>query len=56
MLIWGMEDQTVPFKHSAKFMQLVQQTEFHAIDQAKHIPQFERPEKVNPLIINFLST
>jgi pimeloyl-ACP methyl ester carboxylesterase len=56
MLIWGKEDQTVPFKHSAKFMQLVPQAEFHAIDQAKHIPQFERPEIVNPLIINFLST
>jgi pimeloyl-ACP methyl ester carboxylesterase len=54
MLIWGKEDQTVPFKHSATFMQIVPTAEFHAIDQAKHIPQFERPEIVNPLLINFL--
>jgi pimeloyl-ACP methyl ester carboxylesterase len=54
MLIWGKEDRTVPFKNSAKFIQLVPHTEFHAIDRAKHIPHFDRPEIVNPLLIEFL--
>ncbi len=54
LLIWGKEDQTVPFKHSETFLQLVPQTEFHPIHQAKHIPQFERPEVVNQLLIDFL--
>lgn len=55
LLIWGKEDQTVPFKHSATFLKLVPQTVFHPIDRAKHIPQFERPELINELLINFLS-
>ena len=56
MLIWGREDQTVPFKHSATFMRLVPNAEFHSIDNAKHIPHFEQPDLINPLIINFLNT
>ena len=54
MLIWGTEDQTVPFKHSATFMKLVPNAEFHPIDRAKHIPHFERPDFVNPLFVDFL--
>jgi pimeloyl-ACP methyl ester carboxylesterase len=54
MLVWGREDRTVPFKHSAKFIELVPQTEFHAIDRACHIPHFEKPREINPLLIQFL--
>jgi pimeloyl-ACP methyl ester carboxylesterase len=35
-------------------MKLVPQADFHPIDQAKHIPHFECPEIVNPLLIDFL--
>ena len=55
LLIWGKEDKTVPFRHSGTFVKLVPQAEFHPIDQAKHIPQFERPEIVNKVLIDFLS-
>ena len=54
LLIWGKEDRTVPFHNSAKFMKLVPQAEFHSIDLARHIPHFERPEVVNPILISFL--
>jgi pimeloyl-ACP methyl ester carboxylesterase len=55
LLIWGKEDQTVPFHHAARFMRLVPSAEFHAIDQARHIPHFERPEVVNPILVKFLN-
>ncbi len=55
MLIWGKGDRTVPFKHNETFRRLVPQTEFHAVDEAGHIPQFEKPEVVNPLLIRFLT-
>jgi pimeloyl-ACP methyl ester carboxylesterase len=55
LLIWGKQDQTVPFRHAARFMKLVPAAEFHPIDNARHIPHFERPELVNPVLINFLS-
>jgi pimeloyl-ACP methyl ester carboxylesterase len=55
LLIWGKEDQTVPFRHAARFMKLVPRAEFHPIDQARHIPHFERPEVVAPLLTTFLN-
>jgi pimeloyl-ACP methyl ester carboxylesterase len=55
LLIWGKTDPTVPFRYSEMFKKLVPQTEFHAIDKAGHIPHFERPEVVNPLLVRFLS-
>lgn len=53
LLIWGRHDQTVPFKHSAEVLNAVPQTQFHPIDQAGHIPHFECPQVVNPLLIEF---
>ncbi|MCW5879217.1 MAG: alpha/beta fold hydrolase [Anaerolineales bacterium] len=55
LLIWGQHDQTVPFHHHQTFQQLVPQAEFHAIPAAGHLPHFERPELVNPLLIEFLA-
>ena len=53
-LIWGREDRTVPFRHSETFRQLVPQTQFHPIEEAGHIPHFERAQEVNQVLINFL--
>ncbi|UYN89263.1 MAG: alpha/beta fold hydrolase [Anaerolineales bacterium] len=54
-LFWGELDETVPFRHAQTFVNLVPQTEFHPIAQARHIPHFDRPEVVNPLLIEFLA-
>lgn len=54
LLIWGREDRTVPFAHHKIFLDILPHTRFHAIDEAGHIPQFERPEVVNPLLLDFL--
>jgi pimeloyl-ACP methyl ester carboxylesterase len=32
----------------------IRDTEFHALDGAGHIPHYEEPEKVNPLIVDFM--
>lgn len=55
-LIWGKEDRTVPFHHSDTFRRLVPYTQFHPIEHAGHIPHFERPQEVNPILIEFLGT
>jgi len=54
MLIWGREDQVVPFELSNKVIELIPKIEFHPIDDAAHIPHYECPETVNPLLIEFL--
>ncbi len=54
LLIWGEEDTTVPFEHSQTLLELIPQIEFHPILEAGHIPQYEKPEIVNPILIDFL--
>jgi len=53
-LIWGRHDQTLPFATSERVRALLPEAEFHAIEEAGHVPHYERPEVVNPLLIEFL--
>jgi pimeloyl-ACP methyl ester carboxylesterase len=54
LLIWGKHDKTVPYHYNDTFRQLVPRARFEAIDEAAHIPHFERPAIVNPLLLDFL--
>ncbi|MBW8011876.1 MAG: alpha/beta hydrolase [Chloroflexi bacterium] len=54
LLFWGREDKTVPFENSALMLEAIPQTEFHPIDKIGHIPHYEAPEVVNPILIKFL--
>jgi pimeloyl-ACP methyl ester carboxylesterase len=54
MLFWGRADITVPFAVSDQVRKSIPQAEFHAIDDAAHVPFYEHPEIVNPLLIEFL--
>jgi pimeloyl-ACP methyl ester carboxylesterase len=56
LLLWGREDQTVPFDHSQFAREAMPQAEFHGIRRAGHIPHYERPEAVNPILIDFLQS
>jgi len=55
-LIWGRQDRTVAFRHSQTFRHLVPQTQFHPIEQAGHIPHFEKAQDVNQILIGFLQS
>jgi pimeloyl-ACP methyl ester carboxylesterase len=54
LLIWGQEDRIIPFSVCEKIRAALPQAEFHLIEDAGHIPHYEKPEVVNPLIIKFL--
>ena len=54
MLIWGREDEAIPFEVSARVREVIPHAEFHAIDGAGHKPQCDRPEVVNPVLLEFL--
>ncbi len=56
LLIWGREDRTIPIELSARVKAAMPHAEFHPIDQAGHIPHYERPDLVNPIIVEFLKT
>jgi len=53
LLIWGKEDQTLPFAGSSLVRDLVN-VEFMPVDDAGHLPHLEKPELVNARIVSFL--
>jgi len=54
LLFWGRNDTTVPFKHSEKLRKAIPQAEFHAIENCGHLPHYEKPDAVNPILLEFL--
>jgi pimeloyl-ACP methyl ester carboxylesterase len=54
LLIWGIEDKLIPYKFSAIIRNAIPQITFFGIEDAGHIPHYERPEIVNPILLNFL--
>ncbi|HEY9225414.1 MAG TPA: alpha/beta hydrolase [Gemmatimonadaceae bacterium] len=55
LLLWGKEDQTVPFAMSASVRAAIPSAEFHAIDGAAHLPILERAPVSDSLMLAFLS-
>jgi pimeloyl-ACP methyl ester carboxylesterase len=54
LLFWGRNDPTVPFKHSDALRAAMPNMEFHAIEDCGHIPHYEKPDEVNPILLEFL--
>lgn len=52
-LFWGRQDQTIPLEQSEKLLELVPQAKLNIIENAGHLPHFEQPDVVNPLLIEF---
>lgn len=54
LVMWGEEDRVFPIKVGEALHQIIGGSTFVRIPQAAHIPQWERPEVVNPQLIAFL--
>ncbi|MCE1255600.1 MAG: alpha/beta hydrolase [Anaerolineae bacterium] len=54
LLIWGEEDQTIPFTVSDQLCAFLPGVHFYPISQVGHVPHYENPERVNPIILKFL--
>jgi pimeloyl-ACP methyl ester carboxylesterase len=54
LLVWGKQDELIPFETSERVKTAIPQAELLAIDQAAHAPNYEKPEVVNPAILGFL--
>lgn len=55
LLVWGRHDQTFAFSHSEPARALMPGATFVAVDDAAHLPQYERPDVVNPALLRFLT-
>ncbi|MGB8983655.1 MAG: alpha/beta hydrolase, partial [Anaerolineales bacterium] len=56
LLFWGRKDPTVPFRHSHVLRAAMPNMEFHVIENCGHIPHHEKPDKVNPILLEFLKS
>ena len=55
MLIWGKEDNLIPFEYSQQFIMSINNCKFIAMEGCGHSPYVEAPEKLAELVIKFLS-
>lgn len=55
LLFWGRQDKTVPFHHHEALRQALPHAQFHVVENCGHIPHYEKPEVVNPILLEFLS-
>lgn len=55
LLFWGREDGTVPFEHSADLLKVIPHAQFAVIENCGHIPHYERPSEVHPVLLEFLT-
>jgi pimeloyl-ACP methyl ester carboxylesterase len=53
-LIWGIEDRIIPFETNERVREAIPEIEFHPIPEAGHVPHYEYPEIVLPILIDFL--
>jgi len=56
LLIWGKQDQMVPPTLALLFAKLNPAMTVVELDQAGHCPHDETPERVNPLILNWMAS
>lgn len=54
LLFWGRDDRTVPFEHSNDLRVAMPNLELHTIENCGHIPHYEKPGEVNPVLLEFL--
>jgi pimeloyl-ACP methyl ester carboxylesterase len=55
LLLWGRDDKTIPISVSDKVRKNVPHADFLLIDDAAHMPHYERPDVVSPIILEFLN-
>jgi pimeloyl-ACP methyl ester carboxylesterase len=54
LIIWGAEDKVFPLQVGKDLQKTIPGSTLEVIPEAGHLPQWERPELVNPLLLRFL--
>lgn len=54
LVIWGKQDNTVPFEDSEWFMKALPRGRLVAIEGSGHLPQWEQPEETHRKLLEFL--
>jgi pimeloyl-ACP methyl ester carboxylesterase len=54
LLVWGRDDQTVPYDQAEAVVASLPGVRFHTIEDSGHIPHYEDADQANPIILDFL--
>lgn len=54
LLILGREDPYIPFQSQIKYQEAIPDLKVHIIEEAGHMPHYEKPKEVNAIILDFL--
>lgn len=54
LLTWGTDDRLIPENSISRIQRVIPEIKYHEIDGAGHVAHYECPEKVNPIMIDFL--
>jgi pimeloyl-ACP methyl ester carboxylesterase len=55
LIVWGREDRDTPVELSTKLTAVIPTAELRIVEDAAHIPHYEHPEIVNPIVTAFLA-
>ncbi len=56
LIIWGKEDQTISAEDIDLLREILPNHHFEAIEEAGHIPHYEKADEVNPILIDILNS
>ena len=54
LIIWGREDRLFPIGHACFAREKIPDSYLYIFDRCGHMPNFERPEEFNSVVLNFL--
>jgi pimeloyl-ACP methyl ester carboxylesterase len=54
LLMWGRYDATIPLSTGEEMHRIMPTARWRVIEDAGHVPHYERPDVVNPLLVDFL--
>jgi 4,5:9,10-diseco-3-hydroxy-5,9,17-trioxoandrosta-1(10),2-diene-4-oate hydrolase len=56
LVIWGQQDRILPVAHAQVARDRIANVRLHLIDHCGHMPQMERPEEFNAVVLEFLAS
>ena len=54
LIVWGLDDEVIPVRIGSMLHEAIPLSRLELINDCGHVPQEETPEKIVPLILDFL--
>ena len=55
LIIWGKQDVMLPLKQAYYAKEKIPDSKLHIVEQCGHMPNFEKPDEFNQVVLDFLS-